>query len=83
MLQYIAILAGNFFHVKPSFFDTERLQGLLLESLSEWEEEWSSVHRAMPSLRNMSVSWCPKLEAFPIDDCGFKGGVWRWEEEAS
>ncbi|XP_058096476.1 disease resistance RPP13-like protein 4 [Magnolia sinica] len=84
-LQYLSISSANFSHMNPRFWGTDtsvwKLQGLMLESLSDLEEEWSKVHQAMPSLRIMSVSWCPKLESFPVEDFGFKGGVWRREEE--
>nr|ULP54362.1 ZAR1 [Liriodendron chinense] len=84
-LQYLSISSANFTHMNRRFWGTEtsvwKLQGLMLESLSDLEEEWSRVHQAMPSLRIMSVSWCPKLDLFPVEDFGFKGGVWRREEE--
>ncbi|MQM15999.1 hypothetical protein Taro_048951 [Colocasia esculenta] len=47
---------------------------LELELLPSLEADWVRVHQAMPSLRLVSASWCPKLEGFPITDISFKGG---------
>lgn len=84
-LQYLSMSSGDLAHMNPQFWGSERkiwkLQGLMLESLSDLEEEWSTMLQAMPSLRLVSVSWCPKLEGFPIEDVAFRGGVWRREEE--
>ncbi|KAK1259685.1 Disease resistance RPP13-like protein 4 [Acorus gramineus] len=83
-LDYLSISNGNLSQMHPSFWGAERftwgLQGLMLESLAELEVEWEKVHQAMPSLRMLCVRWCPNLETFPLDDVGFKGGMWRKEE---
>jgi hypothetical protein len=48
----------------------------MLESLSDLEMEWKMVQQVMPSLKIVNASWCPNLVSFPIEDVGFRGGVW-------
>lgn len=82
-LQFLSITSGNLAHMNSPFWGTEsmvwNIQGLMLESLSNLEEEWTRVMRAMPTLRLLSISWCPKLQSFPVEDFGFRGGLWRRE----
>ncbi|EHA8588052.1 Disease resistance RPP13-like protein 4 [Cocos nucifera] len=83
-LQYLSISHGNFSHLDSRFWGDKdhfwRLQGLMLESLPDLEEEWWRLQRSMPLLEILNVSWCPRLETFPVDDVGFNGGVWRKKE---
>jgi hypothetical protein len=53
-----------------------KIEGLMLESLSDLEMEWKMVQQVMPSLKIVNASWCPNLVSFPIEDVGFRGGVW-------
>ncbi|XP_030499332.2 disease resistance RPP13-like protein 4 [Cannabis sativa] len=85
MLRYLSICSGNLCKMNRGFWGDDntsvwRIEGLLLESLSDFEEEWSKVKQVMPSLRVVSGSWCPELVSFPIQDIGFRGGVWKKEE---
>ncbi|MQM05598.1 hypothetical protein Taro_038408 [Colocasia esculenta] len=86
-LQYLCILHGSFRHFGIEFWGDGstvwRLLSLELELLPSLEADWVRVHQAMPSLRLVSASWCPKLEGFPITDISFKGGVWRRDEMSS
>ncbi|KAF8406765.1 hypothetical protein HHK36_008857 [Tetracentron sinense] len=85
MLRYLAITSGNLAKMNQRFWDHNtkvwKIECLMFESLSDLDEEWQMVHQAMSSLRIVKVSWCPKLESFPIEDVGFKGGVWKKEEQ--
>ncbi|XP_043714230.1 disease resistance RPP13-like protein 4 [Telopea speciosissima] len=85
MLRYLSICSGNMAKMNQRFWGTAasvwKIEGLMLESLSDLEGKWSAVHQAMPSLRIVTVSWCPKLESFPIEDVVFRGGVWKKEEQ--
>ncbi|KAL3525348.1 hypothetical protein ACH5RR_013720 [Cinchona calisaya] len=87
MLRYLSIVSGNLARLNDSFWgygnSVWRIEGLKLEALSELNEEWSMVHQAMPSLKILNVSWCPEVESFPIEDAGFRGGVWKKEEQRS
>ncbi|KAJ4822967.1 hypothetical protein Tsubulata_000331 [Turnera subulata] len=80
MLRYLSISSGNLEKLHPSFWGEAnavwRIEGLMLESLSDLQMKWEMVQQAMPSLRIVNASWCPELVSFPIDDVGFRGGVW-------
>ncbi|KAG9456591.1 hypothetical protein H6P81_001099 [Aristolochia fimbriata] len=83
-LQHLAMSHGDFNRFHSSFWGTGasvwKLEGLVLESLADLEEEWSNVQQAMPSLRLLRVSWCPNLGSFPVEEVGFKGGFWMKDE---
>ncbi|KAJ4964032.1 hypothetical protein NE237_023971 [Protea cynaroides] len=85
MLRYLSICSGDMAKMNPRFWGTPgsvwKIEGLMLETLSDLEEEWSAVHQSMPSLSIMNVCWCPKLKSFPIEDFGYRGGVWKKEEQ--
>ncbi|XP_057967470.1 disease resistance RPP13-like protein 4 isoform X2 [Malania oleifera] len=87
MLRHLAMSSGNIAKMHESFWGHEnsvwKIEGLMLESLSDLGEEWSSVCRVMPCLRIVNASWCPHLGSFPIEDVAFKGGVWKKEEQRS
>lgn len=87
MLKYLSISSGNLKRLHESFRGEDntvwKIEGLMLESLSELEMEWTMVQQVMPSLRTVHVSWCPNLVSFPIDDVGFRGGVWTKGEHRS
>lgn len=80
-LQYLSISSGNLAHMNSLFWGNERtvwkIESLMLESLSSLEEDWTRVSLAMPSVKLLSISWCPKLRSFPVEDFGFRGGMWR------
>ncbi|XP_012436856.2 disease resistance RPP13-like protein 4 [Gossypium raimondii] len=80
LLKYLSISSGNLANVNQNFWGYNnivwKIQGLMLESLSDLELEWPMLQEAMQSLRIVNVSWCPELVSFPIDDVGFRGGVW-------
>ncbi|PKI72176.1 hypothetical protein CRG98_007445 [Punica granatum] len=84
-LTYLSISSGNLAKMSQGFWGRERnvwkVRGLMLESLSDLAEEWSNFQAAMPYLRVVSVCWCPELESFPIEDVGFRGGVWTKGEK--
>ncbi|KAJ4964625.1 hypothetical protein NE237_016474 [Protea cynaroides] len=84
-LRYLIIGSGNLAKMNQSFWgygaSAWKLEGIMLESLSDLEEEWSVVYQSMPSLGTLSVYWCPKLDSFPIEDVGIRGGVWKKEEQ--
>lgn len=81
MLRYLSISSGNLAKMHERFWENDnvvwKIEGLMLESLSDFEEEWVKIQQAMPSLRVVTVSWCPELVSFPIEDVGFRGGVWK------
>ena len=81
MLKYLSISSGNLTNMSQRFWgdgdNTWKIEGLMLESLSDLGMEWSKVQQVMPRLRIVHASWCPDLELFPIEDFGFKGGVWK------
>lgn len=81
MLRFLSLFSGNLEKMKESFWGDEnvvwKIEGLELKALSDLSEEWPVVTRAMPCLRTMRASWCPELESFPIENVGFKGGVWK------
>ncbi|XP_071915410.1 disease resistance RPP13-like protein 4 [Coffea arabica] len=87
MLRYLSIVSGSLAKLNDSFWGLGnmvwRIEGLKFEALSDLNEEWSMMHQAMPSLKILNVSWCPELESFPIEDAGFRGGVWKKEEQRS
>ncbi|KAJ6736777.1 DISEASE RESISTANCE PROTEIN RP [Salix viminalis] len=81
MLRYLWISSGNLAVMHESFFGENNsawnIEGLMFESLSDLEMEWQTVQQVMPSLKTVNASWCPNLESFPIEDVGFRGGVWK------
>lgn len=87
VLKNMSISSGNLAKMEESFWGNDNsvwvIEGLMLENLSDLVMEWSMVQQVMPSLRIMSASWCPELASFPIDDAGFRGGVWKREEDKS
>ncbi|KAJ6353241.1 hypothetical protein OIU76_002286 [Salix suchowensis] len=80
MLRFLWISSGNLAVMHESFFGENNsawnIEGLMFESLSDLEMEWQTVQQVMPSLKTVHASWCPNLESFPIEDVGFRGGVW-------
>ncbi|KAH8479388.1 hypothetical protein H0E87_010659 [Populus deltoides] len=80
MLRYLWISSGNLATMHEAFFGENnsawKIEGLMLESLSDLEVEWKMVQQVMPSLKIVNASWCPNLLSFPIEDVGFRGGVW-------
>jgi hypothetical protein len=80
MLRYLWISSGNLAMMDEAFFGENnsawKIEGLMLESLSDLEMEWKMVQQVMPSLKIVNASWCPNLVSFPIEDVGFRGGVW-------
>ncbi|KAL5557389.1 hypothetical protein UlMin_039625 [Ulmus minor] len=84
MLRYISISSGNLGKMNPNFWGNDnsvwRVEGLMLESLSDFEVEWPRLQQVMPLLKIVSSSWCPELASFPVEDIGFRGGVWKKEE---
>ncbi|GAA0186359.1 antimicrobial response protein [Lithospermum erythrorhizon] len=85
MLQYLSIISGNLTKLNERFWGNQnsvwKIEGLKLEALSDLSEEWAMIQQVMPSLRTLNVSWCPELESFPIEDVGFKGGVWKMGDQ--
>ncbi|CAL5366365.1 unnamed protein product [Camellia sinensis] len=85
MLRFLSICSGNLTKMSEGFRGNGnvvwKIEGLKLEALSDLSEELSVVQQVMPSLRTLNVCWCPELEGFPIEDAGFKGGVWKKEEQ--
>lgn len=79
-LMYLSISSGNLAKMSQSFWGSRtnvwNIRGLMLESLSDLADDWPNFQVAMPYLRVVSVCWCPELESFPIEDVGFRGGVW-------
>ncbi|OIT06364.1 PREDICTED: disease resistance RPP13-like protein 4 [Nicotiana attenuata] len=84
MLRYLSIISGDIAQMHENFWGDGstawKIEGLMLESLSDLTLEWSAMHHIMPSLRILKVSWCPELESFPIEDAGFRGGLWKKDE---
>lgn len=86
-LAYLSISSGNLAKMSQSFWGSKtnfwNIRGLMLESLSDLAEDWLNFQAAMPYMRVMSVCWCPELESIPIEDVGFRGGVWTKGENQS
>ncbi|KAB1201961.1 Disease resistance RPP13-like protein 4 [Morella rubra] len=84
LLRFLSISSGNIAEFHQSFWGPDnavwKIEALMLDSLSDLGMEWSVVQRVMPSLGIVNVSWCPELESFPVEDFGFRGGVWKKEE---
>ncbi|CAF2048305.1 hypothetical protein HID58_035637 [Brassica napus] len=81
MLRYMSICSGNLAKMHQNFWKTEtntrwRIEALMFHSLSELDIDWEELQRSMPYLRTVHANWCPELESFPIEDVGFRGGVW-------
>ncbi|KAL1199703.1 Disease resistance RPP13-like protein 4 [Cardamine amara subsp. amara] len=82
MLRYMSICSGNLVKMHETFWGSEdnntrwRIEGLMLSSLSDLDIDWEVLQRSMPYLRTVTANWCPELESFPIEDVGFRGGVW-------
>ncbi|XVF17942.1 hypothetical protein REPUB_Repub10bG0168400 [Reevesia pubescens] len=87
LLKYLSISSGNLVNMHQNFWGDNnigwKIQGLMLESLSDLELQWPMLQQAMQSLRIVNVCWCPELVSFPIDDVGYRGGVWIKEEHKS
>ncbi|TMW84025.1 hypothetical protein EJD97_000219 [Solanum chilense] len=86
MLRYMSIISGDMTEMHDNFWGDHttvwKIEGLMLEALTDLRLEWSAVNRVMPSLRILKASWCPEVEAFPIEDAGFRGGLWKKEEHS-
>lgn len=71
----------------PGFFGNSqgekwKLEALYLNFCLELEEEWRRMESAMPFLRLLKISVCPKLKLFPCDvEEGYEGGIWRKEDD--
>lgn len=91
VLQYLSIAGGNLTRLHESFWGSGngngnvswRIEGLKLDSLSHLNIEWEMIQQVMPSLRTVHGCWCPELKSFPIDGVGFRGGVWKKEDQNS
>ncbi|XP_065851410.1 disease resistance RPP13-like protein 4 [Euphorbia lathyris] len=85
MLRYLSVSSGNICKMHESFWGEDntvwKIEALLLESLSELGMEWTKVEQVMPCLRIVNANWCPELACFPIQEVGFRGGVWRKGEQ--
>ncbi|KAF5197405.1 Disease resistance rpp13-like protein [Thalictrum thalictroides] len=85
LLRSLSISSGNLVKMNPSFWGSEKnawkVEALMLEAMSDLQENWTSFQLAMPLLRVISISWCPNLSSFPIEDVGFRGGVWMKERQ--
>ncbi|KAL4378265.1 hypothetical protein GQ457_02G007100 [Hibiscus cannabinus] len=83
-LKYLSISSGNLVNMHQNFWGHNnivwKIEGLMLESLSDLELQWPMLQETMKSLRVVKVSWCPELVSFPIDAVGFRGGVWIKDE---
>lgn len=83
-LKFLSISSGDIAEMNQRFWGDDntvwKIEALMLESLSNLAVEWSMLQQVMPSLRVVNVSWCPELGSFPVDDFGFRGGVWKEEE---
>lgn len=71
----------------PWFWERDQLavwkvEVLVLDHLYELQEEWARFHSAMPSLRMLTVSQCPKLKSFPFD-VSMEDVIWRKEEDTT
>ncbi|XP_021273962.1 disease resistance RPP13-like protein 4 [Herrania umbratica] len=84
LLKYLSISFGNLASMHQNFRGDNnivwKIEGLLLEALSDLELQWGMLQQVMPTLKIVNVSWCPELISFPIEDTGFRGGVWTKEE---
>ncbi|KAK9115592.1 hypothetical protein Sjap_014539 [Stephania japonica] len=84
LLQYLSISSGNLAKMNECFWGDGRkswkVEGLMLNSLLDLAMEWEDVQLAMPCLRSMNISWCPRLENFPVEEVGFRGGMWKKEQ---
>ncbi|OMO84497.1 hypothetical protein COLO4_22018 [Corchorus olitorius] len=85
MLKYLSISSGNLAKMHQNFWGGDnnivwKVEGLMLESLSDLELQWPKLQQLMQILRVVNVSWCPELVSFPIEDVGFRGGVWIKEQ---
>ncbi|KAF5736005.1 disease resistance RPP13-like protein 4 [Tripterygium wilfordii] len=87
MLRFVSISSGNLAKAHDRFWGEDntvwKIEGLMLESISDLTLEWSMMQQVMPSLRIVNVSWCPNLDSFPVEDVGFRGGVWSKEARRS
>lgn len=85
MLRYLSISAGNLESMHESFWGVNdtiwKIEALMFDSLSDLGLEWAALQEVMPSLRIVNATWCPELCSFPIEDIGFRGGVWTREEQ--
>eukprot|EP00268_Persea_americana_P067951 TRINITY_DN9406_c0_g1_i4.p1 TRINITY_DN9406_c0_g1~~TRINITY_DN9406_c0_g1_i4.p1 ORF type:complete len:883 (+),score=126.32 TRINITY_DN9406_c0_g1_i4:110-2758(+) len=67
--------------MSPEFREGKwKIEGLSLVDLGELEEEWMMFRGAMPSLRMVRVSDCPKLKSFPLDVTQ-SNAFWRKEDD--
>lgn len=86
MLRYLSVCSGNLSKMHDSFWGENntvwKIEALLFESLSDLGIEWTRLQGVMPSLHIVNASWCPELDSFPIEDVGFRGGVWIKEEHS-
>ncbi|XXG74406.1 hypothetical protein AAC387_Pa07g3134 [Persea americana] len=68
-------------YMSPEFWEGKwKIEGLCLMDLDKLEEEWMMFLNAMPSLRRVRVSRCPKLKSFPLDVTQNKA-IWRKEDD--
>ncbi|KAJ4714323.1 Disease resistance protein [Melia azedarach] len=84
MLRYLSVSSGNLAELHESFLGVNnavwKIEALMFESLSNLGIEWTMLQGVMPSLQIVSASWCPELDSFPIEDVGFRGGIWTRED---
>uniref|UniRef100_A0A1J3JMB7 Disease resistance RPP13-like protein 4 n=1 Tax=Noccaea caerulescens TaxID=107243 RepID=A0A1J3JMB7_NOCCA len=81
VLRYMSICSGNLAKMHRRFWGIEtnthwRIEGLMLTSLSDLDMDWEELQSSMPYLKTVHANWCPELETFPIEDVGFRGGIW-------
>ncbi|XP_031286999.1 disease resistance RPP13-like protein 4 [Pistacia vera] len=85
MLRYLSVSSGNIESMHESFWGENntiwKIEALMFESLSDLGLYWVELQEVMPSLRIVNATWCPELHSFPIEDVGFRGGVWIKEEQ--
>ncbi|KAJ8641229.1 hypothetical protein MRB53_017923 [Persea americana] len=87
-LRRLGIVRGNLLsHMGPWFWERDQLavwkvEVLVLDHLHELQEEWARFHSAMPSLRMLTVSQCPKLKSFPFD-VSIEDVSWRKEDDTT
>ncbi|KAJ0096835.1 hypothetical protein Patl1_29030 [Pistacia atlantica] len=85
MLRYLLVSSGNIESMHESFWGENntiwKIEALMFESLSDLGLYWVELQEVMPSLRIVNATWCPELHSFPIEDVGFRGGVWMKEEQ--
>lgn len=83
MLRYLSVCSGNIAKMKEEFWGNGdakwNIEGLMLEAVSDLDEDWSRLTGVMPNLRTVRACWCPRLRSFPIEGVGYRGG--RWEKE--